>query len=193
MQIQRGTETEKTTLNQPESVSEIKQERLKFPLENLRYFLITLIVIFFDQLSKILIRSLLTKSEIVFVTPKFFWLTNIENTGAAFSFSLGSPEVNRLIFIVVSCLASVLLIYLILHSDKKLEQVSYSLILGGALGNLIDRIIFGSVTDFLWCDFPDFIMERWPVFNLADSSIVIAITILIIGSIFEPKTKNLEE
>jgi len=180
-------------LNQPESVSEIKQERLKFPLENLRYFLITLIVIFFDQLSKILIRSLLTKSEIVFVTPKFFWLTNIENTGAAFSFSLGSPEVNRLIFIVVSCLASVLLIYLILHSDKKLEQVSYSLILGGALGNLIDRIIFGSVTDFLWCDFPDFIMERWPVFNLADSSIVIAITILIIGSIFEPKTKNLEE
>ena len=63
------------------------------------------------------------------------------------------------------------------------------MILGGAIGNLTDRIIFGSVTDFIWCDFPDFIMQRWPIFNIADSSIVIAMILLFISTIF---LKNVE-
>jgi signal peptidase II len=70
------------------------------------------------------------------------------------------------------------------HSRSFWEKFSYSLIIGGAIGNLIDRLAFGSVTDFFDVDFPDFLMERWPVFNIADSSIVIAITILLIYTIF---------
>ncbi len=58
------------------------------------------------------------------------------------------------------------------------------MILGGAFGNLIDRIFFGGVTDFIWWDFPDFIMERWPVFNIADSSIVVAICLLVVYYLF---------
>jgi signal peptidase II len=58
------------------------------------------------------------------------------------------------------------------------------LILGGALGNLIDRVLFGPVTDFFSMDFPDFIMERFPVFNIADSSIFIGVVLMIIDMLF---------
>ena len=58
------------------------------------------------------------------------------------------------------------------------------MVLGGALGNLIDRVLFGPVTDFFSMDFPDFIMERFPVFNIADSSIFIGVVLLIIDMLF---------
>ena len=151
---------------------------------NLIYLWISLGVIVFDQLTKYLIRSNLEYGEILRITRKLIWITNIKNTGAAFSFSFGSVGLNRIIFISVSILASIMLIYLIRKTSSKMELISYSLILGGAVGNLIDRIVFGGVTDFIWCDFPDFIMRRWPVFNIADSSIVVAITIMIIYTLF---------
>lgn len=169
---------EENTLKNP------TEKNSKFIRQNISFFWLSLLIIVLDQLTKYLVRTHIKFHDIIYVTPKFFWLTNVRNTGAAFSFSFGSPDLNRVIFLIVSSVASVLLIYIILVSRQKIEAVAYSLILGGAIGNLVDRIIFGSVTDFLWCDFPDFIMERWPVFNLADSSIVIAITILIIYSLF---------
>lgn len=168
----------------------IETTKTKLLTKNFAYFGITLAVIFADQFSKYLVRANIAYREIIKITPEFFWLTHVRNTGAAFSFSFGSPLVNRIIFLVVSILASIVLIYLILHSKQKTETIAYSLILGGAIGNLIDRLIFGYVTDFIWTDFPDFIMNRWPVFNLADSSIVIAICLLIIFSFFGKHTKE---
>lgn len=159
------------------------------------YFSITLLIVFLDQVSKFIIRNYVDfgPRNFIQVTEKYFWLTHVQNEGAAFSLSLGSDLINRVVFVIISLLASGLLIRLILTSKSKVETLSFSLILGGALGNLIDRIFLGSVTDFIWCDFPDFIMQRWPVFNIADSSIVIAISIMVVYYLFFGGTKSLEE
>ncbi|MBC8385187.1 MAG: signal peptidase II [Candidatus Cloacimonetes bacterium] len=156
------------------------------------YLWISILVIILDQISKIIARNSIELHQTIKVTEKFFWLTRVQNTGAGFSLSFGNLLVNRLIFIIIPIIAVFIIIYLIKHSKSLIEIISFSLILGGATGNLIDRIIFGSVTDFIWWDFPDFIMERWPVFNIADSSIVAAICLLIINSIFFSR-KTVEE
>jgi len=161
-------------------------------MKKIQYIWITLVVILLDQVSKIIVRNYLEVGKVLKITKKFFWLTHVENTGAAFSLSFGNAALNKIIFICVSIIAIVLLIYLNNKSRSKVEKFVFALILGGAIGNLIDRIIFGKVTDFLWCDFPDIFMERWPVFNIADSSIVIAITIMIVHSVFFTR-KTVEE
>ena len=153
-------------------------------MKKFSYLWISIIVILLDQISKFIIKNYLEVGEVIKVTPKFFWLTHVQNSGAAFSISFGSFLINKIVFIIVSVVAVLLLIYLNIRSKSKTEKFVFALILGGAIGNLIDRILYGRVTDFLWCDFPDFIMRRWPVFNIADSSIVIAIVILIFFSLF---------
>jgi len=153
-------------------------------LKELPYLWVTLIIIFFDQVSKYVVRSTIEPGQVIKITPKLIWLTSVQNTGAAFSFSFGNQLLNRILFIVISTVAIILIVYLSAKSKNKLEIFSFALILGGAIGNLIDRIFIGSVTDFIWCDFPDVIMTRWPIFNLADSSIVIAIVIMIASTIF---------
>lgn len=156
-----------------------------------KYLWVSVLVIFLDQISKIVIRKFIVLHETIKITPKFFWLTHVENEGAAFSLSFGNPIINRIIFIIVSIIAVILILRLKAKTTLKIEHIIYTLILGGAIGNLIDRVIFGSVTDFIWWDFPDFIMQRWPVFNIADSSIVIAISLIVITSVFHKK--NLED
>ena len=157
------------------------------------YYWLSLIVIIFDQVSKYVIRSSIEPGQIIKLTPKLIWLTSIQNTGAAFSFSFGNPLLNRILFIFISTIAIFLIVYLSSKSKNKLEIFSFALILGGAIGNLIDRIFMGSVTDFIWCDFPDVIMTRWPVFNIADSSIVIAIVLMIASTIFIKETHKENE
>ena len=147
-------------------------------------------IIFLDQISKYLVRESMVAGEIIKLTPKFFWLTYVQNTGAAFSFSLGNVTLNRIFFIVFTSIAAVFIFFLLIRTKIIAEKWAYALILGGAIGNLIDRILLGSVTDFIWWDFPDFIMQRWPVFNIADSSIVLAMTILIIFYVFFDKKKR---
>jgi len=161
-------------------------------MKKIQFVWISLLVILLDQISKFIIRSNLELGEILKVTKKLFWITYVQNTGAAFSLSLGSDNVNRIFFICFTLIATIFIFYIFWKSKSRIEKISFSLILGGAIGNLIDRITIGSVTDFLWCDFPDFLMHRWPVFNVADSSIVIALSIMIVYHIFFEK-KHLEE
>jgi len=156
------------------------------------YFGITFLIIILDQISKIIVRSTINLHETIKVTEKFFWLTNIQNSGAAFSLFSNDNSFTKYLLIFISIIAMIILTVLILRTRSRIEKIVFAMILGGATGNLVDRIIFGKVTDFLWCDFPDFIMERWPVFNLADSSIVIAITIMMIHTVFFLK-KTVEE
>jgi len=159
----------------------------------LPYSWVSLIVIILDQASKYIVRASLELRDIIEITPKFIWLTYVQNTGAAFSFSFGNPLLNRILFIIISIIAIIVIVYLSAKSKNKLEIFSFALILGGAIGNLVDRILLGSVTDFIWCDFPDVIMHRWPyvimtrwpVFNIADSSIVIAIVLMIASTLFQ--------
>ncbi len=158
----------------------------------LPYYKVTLLVIVLDQISKMIVRHYMELHEVIKITDSFFWLTYVENTGAAFSMSFGSESFNRIFFIVVSLLIILLIIYMSKKSDSKTEQLAFAMIIGGAIGNLIDRILIGSVTDFICWDFFDFIMERWPVFNLADSAIVVAVVLIVIKAVFG-SNKKVEE
>ena len=133
-------------------------------------FIIIVPIIFLDQLTKFIISSKLALHESLPIIRNIFHLTLVHNSGAAFGIFKNQVP----IFIVASLLA-VCLIYRSLTKDKSkgfsLYSFSLGLIFAGALGNLIDRIIFGYVIDFL-----DF--RVWPVFNLADSAITIGAVLL---------------
>lgn len=144
---------------------------------------ISAVILLLDQLTKMLVNVKLPLYESKRVLGEFFMLTHVQNTGAAFSISLGNPATNRIFFIVVTTIALGFVVYLIMRSTSTLQRISLCMIIGGALGNLIDRIVYGYVTDFFDADFPDFIMQRWPVFNIADASIVIAMGLLILDMI----------
>ena len=136
-----------------------------------------------DQYSKWVIKSSMRLYEsIPLIGEKFFRLTYVENVGIAFGLYFGG----RIILVTTTLIAIIFLLFYIrrLNYAPLIPKIAMGLILGGALGNLVDRIFRGSVVDFLDFDFPDFIMNRWPVFNLADSSVSVGMTILIIYLLF---------
>lgn len=134
--------------------------------------------IILDQITKFLVDINMALHQSIEIIPNFFNLTYIRNTGAAFGFLAGDRSVGRFIFFTLfSFLAIGCLIYLLknLRPGQKMAILSLSLILGGAIGNLIDRLRQGEVIDFLdlhWYDW------HWPAFNVADSSITIGVILL---------------
>ena len=137
------------------------------------------LVIVLDQITKAVIRNNLTLYHSITVIPGFFNITHILNPGGAFGFMANkSPFLRNLLFILLSSLAVCLIFYLYKNTPKKYSLLStcFALILGGALGNLIDRIRFGKVVDFL-----DFYIGsyHWPAFNVADSAITVGIGIYV--------------
>lgn len=141
------------------------------------------LVIVLDQISKYFISQRFSWGESHTVT-RFFDLVCAHNSGAAFSLFADQPGWQRGFFIAVASLASLLIIYL-LHRNKGsiLSKLALSLILGGALGNLIDRITHGYVVDFLSFHLGTY---AWPAFNLADSAITLG-AILFIWDSLQPK------
>lgn len=159
-------------------------------MKNWKFYLISFSVLLLDQLSKAIVRTFMNGKEIS-VIGNFFRLSHLQNPGAAFSLSFGGQSFNRIVFSIITILAIFLIVFLMRRTEENWLKCCYSLVIGGAMGNLIDRIAFGSVTDFLDFDFPDFIMSRWPVFNIADSAIVIAVILLVVYMIFiEKKTHS---
>jgi signal peptidase II len=136
-----------------------------------------------DQFTKWLVRESLDLHESIAVLGQdFFRLTYVENEGIVFGMAFGS----RTFLIVFTTVAVIFLIFYIFRMkyNSPVPKIALSVVLGGALGNLYDRIFIGEVVDFLDFDFPDFIMTRWPVFNIADSSISVGMAILIFYLIF---------
>ena len=130
-----------------------------------------------DQISKIVINTNLKENESIKVIGSFFKLTKVFNEGAAFSLFDGS----KVFLIIVSIISILFLLYMMKDfKDSKLNNIAFGFIFGGILGNLIDRLFLGYVRDFL--DFNIFGFH-YPVFNLADSFIVIGVIILIIDLI----------
>jgi len=148
-----------------------------------QYLWLSALVILLDQLTKIIVKATMPIYKSVEILGNFFMLTHVQNTGAAFSISLGSPATNRIFFVGVTVLTIGFVVYLMYRANTKLQRISLSLIIGGAIGNLIDRVLYGYVTDFFDFDFFHFIMQRFPVFNIADSTIVIAMGLLILDLI----------
>ena len=129
-----------------------------------------------DQLTKFAILQNFTVNKVVEVTS-FFNLVLVHNRGAAFSFLSDAAGWQRGLFITLALMASVWIIYLLRrYPQQKLFSLALSLVLAGALGNVIDRIFFGAVVDFL--DFHAY-GYHWPAFNVADSAISCGAALLI--------------
>ena len=142
-----------------------------------KVLIISSIMVLIDQISKILISNYLKVGSSIKIIKDFFYIKYINNKGA----SWGILENQRLFLIVVSVLSIIIIIsYMKNSKNTKLNIVTYALLLGGIIGNLIDRILFGYVKDFL--DFYIFSYD-FPVFNIADMFIVIGVLLMIISCI----------
>lgn len=129
-------------------------------------------VVLLDQLSKHVMQQVLGPGQSIRVTP-FFDLVLVFNPGAAFSFLSSAAGWQRELFIAIALAASVLIVYLLRkHAADRVFCFALGLILGGAIGNVIDRVREGAVTDFIKLPL------GWPPFNLADSSITFGVVIL---------------
>jgi len=140
-----------------------------------RTAVISLVLIIADQATKLLADGLLPGRPSRPVIDGFFYLTLVYNQGIAFGFF---PRYSRLfIFLSLVTIAAIALFYRKVFSQGKAYQAAGGLILGGAIANLVDRIIYGHVVDFL-----DFRLGayRWPAFNLADSAICVGVGLLLV-------------
>ena len=144
-----------------------------------RYLSISAIVVALDLYTKHLIQQAFQFGEQLKITS-FFDLVRYHNTGAAFSFLADAGGWQKWFFTGVSVVASIVIIYLLKkHTENKLFCFGLALVLGGALGNLYDRITLGYVVDFLSFHINDL---YWPAFNVADSAICVGVGILLLDS-----------
>lgn len=146
------------------------------------YLLTIVVLVAADQFSKYLIIKNFTEGIKIELIDNFFNLTYVKNFGAGFSIL----QNQRIFLIVVSILAIILVTYLLIKSknNEAFNRVCYLLIIGGSIGNLIDRLTYGYVVDFL-----DFYILGYdfPVFNVADSFLTIGCILLILSIILENK------
>jgi signal peptidase II len=133
---------------------------------------IAAIIVLIDQITKLAISKLFVFGEALPVTS-FFNLVLTYNPGAAFSFLAGQSGWQRWVFTAIAVGAVVFILYLLRrHAGQRLFCWALALILGGALGNLIDRVLYGHVIDFLDFYLPNSDLPHWPAFNVADMAIV---------------------
>jgi signal peptidase II len=148
------------------------------------YFIVAIIVLFLDQLTKWIVIKEVNVGDSIPVIEGILYITSHRNAGAAF----GILQNQRWFFIVITIIVVVGIIYYLLQLKgvKKLMSWALALILGGALGNFVDRLLYGEVVDFVdvkivvgtfYYDFP--------IFNVADSALVIGVGILLIDTIIE--------
>lgn len=143
---------------------------------------VALIIFFIDVITKFLVRSKLAVGAEISICP-FFSLTHVENTGVAF----GMFQNQNMFFLVMGTVLSVVIIWMGIKTIKEkdfLSAFSFALVLGGAWGNLRDRLLLGRVTDFL-----DFYWREhhWPSFNVADSAICVGAGLLMLWSLKRSK------
>ena len=147
------------------------------------WFLLSAIVIALDLYTKHLVQSALAYGEHLTITS-FFDLVLFHNQGAAFSFLANAGGWQRIFFSVFALVAAGIIVHLLRkHPDQKLFCFALSLILGGALGNLWDRVTLGYVVDFLYFHYHDY---YWPAFNIADSAISVGVVPLLWDGLKKP-------
>ena len=137
------------------------------------------LVLALDQFSKLLILRYMDLNQSIVIIENIFRLTYVRNTGAAFSILTG--WVNLLIPISSLAVIFIIFFYLRLSKDERWMRVALSFVLGGALGNLIDRIAYRSVVDFLDFGWRNF---RWATFNFADTFVDVGVAMIIIKIVF---------
>lgn len=150
------------------------------------YYLAAAVVFAIDYVSKKLVEHNLELNEQIKVIGNFFLITFIHNRGAAF----GILQEQRWFFLLITvAVVTAIVIYLNRshRNNRRLMLAALSLILGGALGNFLDRAFYGQVVDFLQFNFGSY---TFPIFNLADSAIVVGVCLIILDSLLTPTTKQ---
>jgi signal peptidase II len=146
----------------------------------LPWLVIAVVVIVLDQLTKSLILANFAYGDSVHVTP-FFNVVRVHNTGAAFSFLAGASGWQRWFFVGLGAVAAAFIVWMLRsHGGQKLFAWALALILGGALGNVIDRLLHGYVVDFIQVHWAE---KYFPSFNLADSAITLGAILLIVDEL----------
>lgn len=149
----------------------------------LKWFLLSAIIIALDLYTKYLVQQTFEYADKLTITS-YFDLVRYHNEGAAFSFLAGAGGWQKWFFTAIAAIASISIVYLLKkHHTEKLFSLGLALVLGGALGNLYDRVTLGYVVDFLSFHINDL---YWPAFNVADSAISVGVGILLLDS-FKPK------
>ena len=148
------------------------------------HFLLAIMVVLLDRWTKRLVAARLQVYSHIQIIPGFFQLTHTENTGAAFSLFADSPSHWKTGMLIGFSVIAMVVVFVLLWKQRhalSITAIALSLILGGAMGNLWDRVASGRVVDFLL-----FYVKRyqWPVFNLADSAIVVGASLLVIEILF---------
>jgi signal peptidase II len=163
-----------------------------------RILWISVAVFILDQFSKWIIQSSMELYASIQVLGNFFRITFVENPGMAFGLQMG----NNMFFTVFAVLASFAIVYYLMQlpANQRWARWALALILGGAMGNLSDRLLRGKVIDFLdfeffnihipafkilFLDFPGYELDRWPVFNVADMAVTVGMFMLLMFIIFE--------
>lgn len=147
------------------------------------FFLIILAVIGLDQTTKFWVMHHFVLHESRAVIPDLFNLTYLTNNGAAFSILAGQPALWRQVFFIATASAALVFIWMAQRSFGRrspLYTLALALIAGGAIGNLIDRIRFGFVIDFLDVYVGSY---HWPAFNIADSAITVGVSLFIVKNL----------
>lgn len=155
-------------------------------------YLVIIAIVVVDQWSKRVIVKNFNLYDSIPVIDGFFNITYVLNPGAAFGFLAKMSEQYRVFFFVVVTIIAIFLVVYLLIKERKyiLRKYSYTLILAGAIGNLIDRITIGKVVDFL-----DFYISKyhWPAFNVADVSISCGVGLLLLDMYMEKRKSRLVE
>ncbi len=158
---------------------------MSYPHAMRRYhFLIAFLVVLLDRLSKLAIEKNLSLHDSISLIPGFFRLTHIENRGAAFGLFADSPSEWKIAGLVLFSLIALVIVATLLWKNSHsltITGVGLSLILGGAIGNLWDRLVSGHVVDFLLFYVGQY---QWPAFNVADSAIVVGAGLLVFEILF---------
>jgi len=150
------------------------------------HFLLALVVVLVDRWSKHLVAARIAMYAHIQIIPGFFRITHTENPGAAFSLFANSPSHWRTAALVSFSVVAMVVVSILLWRQARsvtLTGIALSLILGGAVGNLWDRVASGRVVDFLLFYVKQY---EWPVFNLADSAIVVGASLLVLEIVFAP-------
>ena len=155
------------------------------------HFLLALLVILLDRWSKHVVATRIAMYRHIQIIPGFFSLTHTENTGAAFSLFADSPSHWKTAMLIGFSIVAMIVVSTLLWKQSRaltMTGIAFSLILGGAVGNLWDRVARGRVVDFLDLYYHG---HHWPIFNLADSAIVVGASLLVLEIVFgHPKSTS---
>ena len=153
------------------------------------YYVIAMIIFLVDQGSKWLVKTKMDLGQEISVIGDFFYITSHRNRGAAF----GILQDQRWFFIVITIIVVAALVWYIQKIKSqadKLLPVALSLVLAGALGNFLDRLLMGEVVDFFKFNFGSY---TFPIFNVADSAIVVGVALIILDTLLESRREKQRE